>query len=78
MVYNVPLKRAFGAKYKCTSFDHDNSKTVLTLVSTKFLATDNYMTDSELPVGNSHVCLQNEDSREVIFSFLTVKVKYRC
>jgi len=72
-VYNVPLKRAFGAKYKCASFYRDKSKIVLTLVSTGFPAIDNYVTESELPYGNSHVCLQNDDSRDVVFSFSTAK-----
>jgi len=72
-VYNVPLKRVFGSKYKCASFYRDNSKIVLTLVSTGFPATDNCLIDSELPFGNSHVRLQSEDNREVIFSFSTVK-----
>jgi len=72
-VYNVPLKRVFGAKYKCASFYRDKCKIVLTLVSTGLPVTDNYLTESELPYGNSHVCLQNDDSRDVVFSFSAAK-----
>jgi len=72
-VFNVQLKRVFGTKYKCASFYREQNRIVLTLVSTGYPAVDYYPTDCELPYGNTHVCLQNEDERDVIFSFSTAK-----
>lgn len=72
-VFNVPLKHVFGAKYKCASFYRDKCRIVMTLVSTGFPANDNYLTESELPYGNSHVWLQDEDNTDIVFSFSTAR-----
>jgi len=76
VVFNVPLKLVFGNKYKWATFYRNDYRVVLTLVSNGVPTTvAEFPVEGELPYGNTHVNLQNDNSDDddidFVFSFST-------